>query len=146
MPKIDTYGAEKARVYYERQAISEKGFYFFMPALPTKEIIRLRYNLDIPAFVRAAVRYNLNTEQVLIYLDIIATSTHKAIKKMGHFVPIAKQEDLTRNEILAWLYLSYGGRLDPTDLSRTLSIPLGCAENVLAGLQEKGIIEDDHVL
>ena len=117
-----------------------------MPALPIREIIRLRYNLDIPGFIRAALRYNLNREQVLIYLDIIATSTHKAIKKMSHFVPIAKQEDLTRNEILAWLYLSYGGQLDPTDLSQTLSIPSGCAEDVLAGLEAKGIIEDDHVL
>ena len=117
-----------------------------MPALPIREIIRLRYNLDIPGFIRAALRYNLNREQVLIYLDIIATSTHKAIKKMSHFVPIAKQENLTRNEILAWLHLSYGGRLDPEHLGEKLSIPLGCAENVLAGLEEKGIIEDDHVL
>ena len=117
-----------------------------MPALPIREIIRLRYNLDIPGFIRAALRYNLNREQVLIYLDIIATSTHKAIKKMSHFVPIAKQEDLTRNEILAWLYLSYGGRLDPEHLSCKLSIPPGCAEKVLAGLEEKGIIENDHVL
>ena len=117
-----------------------------MPALPIREIIRLRYHLDIPGFIRAALRYNLNREQVLIYLDIIATSTHKAIKKMSHFVPIAKQEDLTRNEILAWLHLSYGGRLDPEHLGEKLRIPLGCAENVLAGLEEKGIIEDGHVL
>ena len=117
-----------------------------MPALPTKEIIRLRYNLDIPVFVRAAVRNDLNKEQVLIYLEIITTSTHDAIEKMSHFVSIAKQEDLTRNEILAWLYLSYGGRLDPEHLSRKLSIPPGCAKNVLAGLEEKGIIEDDRVL
>ena len=117
-----------------------------MPALPTKEIIRLRYNRDIPAFVRAAIRNNLNKEQVLIYLEIITTSTRDAIEKMGHFVPIAKQEDLTRNEILAWLHFSYSGLLDPEHLSRKLRIPSGCAENVLAGLAEKGIIEDDHVL
>ena len=117
-----------------------------MPALPTKEIIRLRYNRDIPALVRAAIRNNLNKEQVLIYLEIITTSTHDAIEKMSHFVSIARQEDLTRNEILAWLHLSYGGQLNPTDLSRKLRIPSGCAENVLAGLEEKGIIEDDHVL
>ena len=117
-----------------------------MPALPTKEIIRLRYNLDIPAFVCSAVRNDLNKEQVLIYLDIIATSTRDAIEKMSHFVPIAKQEDLTRNEILAWLHLSYGGLMDPAVLSKKFRIPSGCAENVLAGLEEKGIIEDDHVL
>ena len=117
-----------------------------MPALAPREIIRLRYNRDIPAFVRAAIRNNLNKEQVLIYLEIIATSTRDAIEQMGHFVPIAKHEDLTRNEILAWLHLSYGGLLCPTALSRKLGIPPECAENVLAGLEEKGIIEDDHVL
>ena len=117
-----------------------------MPALPTKEIIRLRYNRDIPALVRAAVRNDLNKEQVLIYLEIIATSTRDAIKKMSHFVPIAKQEDLTRNEVLIWLHLSYGGLMDPEHLSQKFSISSECAENVLAGLEEKGIIEDGHVL
>ena len=117
-----------------------------MPALPIREIIRLRYHCDIPGFIRAALRYNLNREQVLAYLEIITTSTREAIEKMGHFVPIAKHEELTRNEILAWLYLSYGGELDAERLSQELGIPLGCAENVLTGLEEKGIIEDDHVL
>ena len=117
-----------------------------MPALAPREIIRLRYNCDIPAFVRAAIRNDLNKEQVLIYLEIIATSTRDAVEKMGHFVPIARQEDLTRNEILAWLHLSYGGLLCPTDISRKLGISPGCAENVLAGLEEKGIVEDSHVL
>ena len=117
-----------------------------MPALAPREIIRLRYNRDIPGFLYAAVENDLNKEQVLVYLEIIATSTRDAIEKMGHFVPIARQEDLTRNEILAWLHLSYGGQLDPTALSRNLRIPPGCAEKVLAGLEEKGIIEDDHVL
>ena len=117
-----------------------------MPALPIRKIIRLRYNLDIPGFIRAALRYNLNREQVLSYLEIIVTSTREAIEKMGHFVPIAKHEELTRNEILAWLHLSYGGVLDAEHLRQKLCIPLGCAENVLAGLEEKGIIEDDRVL
>ena len=117
-----------------------------MPALPIREIIRLRYHCDIPGFIRAAIRYNLDKEQVLIYLEIIVTSTRETIEKMGHFVSIAKHEDLTRNEILTWLYLSYGGLIDPTDISMKLQIPSGCAENVLAGLEEKGIIEDDHVL
>ncbi|MDE0324759.1 MAG: hypothetical protein OXN27_12665 [Candidatus Poribacteria bacterium] len=117
-----------------------------MPALPFREIIRLRYHLDIPGFIRAAIRNNLDKEKVLIYLEIIVTSTRDAIEKMGHFVEIAKHEDLTRDEILAWLHLSYGGQLDPEHLSDELSIPLRCAENVLAGLEAKGIIEDDHVL
>ena len=37
------------------------------------------------------------------------------------------------------------GELDPEHLRQKLCIPLGCAENVLAGLEEKGIIEDDRV-
>ena len=117
-----------------------------MPALPVREIIRLRYNRDIPAFIAAAVQKNLNREQVLSYLEIIATSTREAIEEIGHFVPIAKHEDLTRNEILAWLYFSYSGPPDPTDLSMKLQIPPECAKNVLAGLEAKGIIEDNHVL
>ena len=117
-----------------------------MPALPPREIIRLRYNLDIPGLVRAAIRNDLDKEQVLIYLEIIVTSTRDAFEKMGHFVSIARHEDLTRNEILAWLHLSYGGLMDPERLSQKLSISFGCAENALAGLEEKGIIEDGHVL
>ena len=129
-----------------------KGFYFFMlasstkPALPIREIARLRYHCDIPGFIRAAHRYNLNREQVLSYLEIIVTSTRDAIEKMGHFVSIARHEDLTRNEILAWLHLSYGGELDAERLSHKLCIPTECAENVLAGLEAKGIIEDNYVL
>ena len=115
-------------------------------ALDTKEIIRLRYNLDIPAFVRAAVRQNLTKEKVLIYLEIITTSTHDGTEGMSHFVPIAKEENLTREEILVWLHLSYGGLLDPERLSRKLSIPPGSAEKALAGLEAKGIIGDGHVL
>ena len=117
-----------------------------MPALPFRKIIGLRYHCDIPGFIRAALQYKLDREQVLIYLEIITTSTREVIEKMGHFVAIAKHEDLTRNEILAWLHLSYGGVLDAEHLSHKLCIPTECAENVLAGLEEKGIIEDDHVL
>ncbi len=116
-----------------------------MPALPTKEIIQLRYDLDIPAFVRAAVRNDLNKEEVLIYLQII-TNTLDATEKMWQFVPVAKQANLTREEILVWLHLSYGGLLDPKHLSRKLRIPPGFAENALAALEEKGIIKDGHVI
>ena len=117
-----------------------------MPAIPIREIIHLWYTLDIHGFIAAAVRYKLNREQVLSYLELIVTSAREVIEEMGHFVSIAKHEDLTRNEILAWLYLSYGGLIDPTDVSKKLQIPPECAANVLAGLEEKGIIEDDHVL
>ena len=37
------------------------------------------------------------------------------------------------------------GVLDPEHLRQKLCLPLGCAENVLAGLEEKGIIEDDFL-
>ena len=114
-------------------------------SLTTKEIIRLRYNLDIPAFVRAAVRRKLSKEKVLVYLDVI-THSHKATEKMRRFVPIAKQKALRREEILVWLHLSYGGVLDPTHLSRKLSIPPHFAEKVLVVLREKGIIGEGRVL
>ena len=117
-----------------------------MPALPIKEIMQLRYHLDIPGFLSTAVRYNLNKKQVLIYLEIIVSGTRETIEEIGHFFSIAKHEDLTRNEILAWLDLSYGGTIDPEYLSQRLAISFECAEKVLAGLEAKGIIEDDHVL
>ena len=116
-----------------------------MPVLPTKEIIRLRYDLDIPAFVRAAVQNDLNKEELLIYLHII-TNTLDGSEKMWRFVPVAKEKRLTRNEILVWLHLSYGGLLDPTHLSRKLRIPPGFAENAIAALEEKGIIREGRVL
>lgn len=110
-----------------------------------RELLRLRYDLDIPAFVETAVAHNLNKEEVLLYLHII-TNTLDATEKIWRFVPVAKEKGLTREEILVWLHLSYGGLLDPTHLSRKLRIPTKCAEKVLTGLEEKGIIEDGHVL
>ena len=114
-------------------------------SLATKEIIRLRYNLDIPAFVRAAVRRKLSKEKVLIYLDVI-THSHKATEKMRRFVPVAKEKALRREEILVWLHLSYGGVLDSAHLSRKLSIPPHSAEKALVVLREKGIIGEGRVL
>ncbi|MDD9973535.1 MAG: hypothetical protein OXU27_05985 [Candidatus Poribacteria bacterium] len=110
-----------------------------------RELLRFRYDLDIPAFVQTAVQHNLNKEEVLLYLHII-TNTLDGTEKMWRFVPVAKREDLTRNEILVWLHLSYGGLLDPTHLSRKLRIPPGFAENVLAALEEKGILREGRVL
>lgn len=112
--------------------------------LDPNELLRLRYDLDIPAFVRAAVQKQMNREEVLVYLHIIS-NTLDATEKMWQFVPIAKQEDLTRNEILVWLHISYGGLLDPTHLSRKLRIPSHFAENALTVLQKKGIIKDRRV-
>ena len=114
-------------------------------SLDTREIIRFRYNLDIPAFVRAAVRRNLTKEKVLVYLHVI-THSLDATEKMRRFVPIAKQKELTRNEILVWLDLSYGGVLNPKHLSRKLSISPHIAENALAALEAKGILQEGRVL
>ena len=110
-----------------------------------RELLRFRYDLDIPAFVRAAVRHNLNKEEVLVYLHII-TNTLDGTEKMWRFVPIAKEKGLTREEILVWLHISYGGLLDSKHLSRKLGIPMEFAENALAVLQEKGIIGEGRVL
>ena len=53
---------------------------------------------------------------------------------------------MTREEILVWLHVSYGGLLDSEHLSRKLRIPIGFAENALAGLEAKGIIREGRVL
>lgn len=116
-----------------------------MPSLATKELLRLRYDLDIPAFVRAAVRQNLNKQKVLVYLHVI-THSHDGTEKMKQFVPIAKEKELTRNEILIWLHLSYGGLMDPAHLSRKLRIPPHIAEAALSVLTEKGVLGDPWVV
>ena len=110
-----------------------------------RELLRFRYDLDIPAFVETAVEHNLNKEEVLLYLHII-TNTFDGTEKMWRFIPVAKAEGLTREEILVWLHISYGGLLDPKHLSRKLRISPGFAESALAALQEKGIIRDGRVL
>ena len=119
-----------------------------MPAnapLDPDELLRFRYDLDIPAFIQTAVQKQMSREEVLVYLHII-TNTHAGTEKMWRFVLIAKQKDLTRNEILIWLHLSYGGLLDPKHLSRKLRIPPHFTESALAALQEKGIIRNGRVL
>ena len=125
-----------------------KGFYFFMSSidlLDTTELLRLRLDLDIPAFIRVAVQKEMSREEVLVYLQVI-TNTLDGTEKMWRFVPVAKQEGLTREEILVWLHLSYGGLLDPKHLSRKLRIPPVFAENALAGLETKGILREGRVL
>ena len=113
--------------------------------LDTKELLRLRLDLDIPALVRMAVQKQMSREEVLVYLQII-TNTLDGTEKMWRFVPVAKREDLSRNEILVWLHISYGGLLDPKHLSRKLRISLQFAEDALAVLQEKGIVGEGRML
>ena len=125
-----------------------KGFYFFMASLARVdpyELLRLRLDLDIPAFVKMAVQKQMSREEVLVYLQVI-TNTIDGTEKMWRFVPVAKAEKLTRNEILVWLHISYGGLLNPEQLSRKLRIPTASAEEALAGLEAKGIIWEGQVL
>ena len=102
-------------------------------------------NLNIPAFVRAAVKDKMNRETILVYLYLVA-NTPSATEKMRRFAPIAQEENLSRNEILVWLHVSYGGSMEPKHISRKLRIPPKFAENALAALEAKGIIRDGCAL
>ena len=109
------------------------------------ELLRFRLNLDIAAFVRAAVRDGLKRDEILGSLHII-TNTPDATEKMPLFAVVAQEKDLNRNEILVWLHVSYGGLWDPEHLSRKLRMSPRAAEEALATLAEKGIIRNGRVL
>ena len=109
------------------------------------ELLLFRFNLDIPAFVRVAVRNEMNRDEILVYLHII-TNTPSATEKMWRFPVVAQDKDLSRNEILVWLHVSYGGLVDPKHISRKLCIPLHFAEKVLTALEDKGIIREGKVV
>ena len=111
----------------------------------SKELLQFRYDLDIPALVETAVEKEMSREEVLVYLQIV-TNTHAGSDKMWRFVPVAKAEGLTREEILVWLHLSYGGLLDSKHLSRKLRISPRFAEDAIAALEAKGIIREGRVL
>ena len=109
------------------------------------ELLRFRLNLDIAAFVRAAVRDGLNRDEILGSLHIIG-SIPDATEKIPLFAVVAQEKDLSRNEILVWLHVSYGGLWDPEHLSRKLRMSPRAAEEALATLAEKGIIRNGRVL
>ena len=109
------------------------------------ELLLFRLNLDIPAFVRAAVRDGLKRDEILGSLHII-TNTPDATEKMPLFAVVAQEKDLNRNEILVWLHVSYGGLMDPGHLSQRLRIPPRAAEEALTTLKEKGIIKNGRAL
>ena len=109
------------------------------------ELLLFRLNLDIPAFVRAAVRDGLKRDEILGSLHII-TNTPDATDKMPLFAVVAQEKDLNRNEILVWLHISYGGSMQPEHLSRKLHIPPRAAEEALTTLKEKGIIKNGRAL
>ena len=105
------------------------------------ERMHFEVNLDIPAFVRAAVRRKMNRETILMYLALVA-NTPVATEQMRQFGPVAVEQALTRTEILVWLHVSYGGSMEPRRVSRKLRIPPRFAEQALAALAEKGIITE----
>ena len=103
------------------------------------DLVQFEINLNIPAFVRDAVRSKMNRDTILVYLHMVS-QTYQATDKMRQFADVAQENDLTRNEILIWLHLSYGGSTNPRNISRKLRIPPRFVENALAALKEKGII------
>ena len=105
------------------------------------ERMQFEVNLDIPAFVRAAVRKKMNRETILIYLALVA-NTPVATEQMRQFGPVAVEQALTRAKILVWLHVSYGGSMEPKHISRKLRIPPRFAENALTVLREKGILTE----
>ena len=109
-----------------------------------KELLLFRINLDIPAFVRTAVRNKLDRNDILTYLHLI-TNTKDATEKMSRLTAVAQDKDLTRNEILVWLHISYGGLMNPKHISQKLCMPLHLAEQALTALKEKGILCDGRV-
>ena len=108
------------------------------------DLMEFEVNLDIPGFVRDAVRQNLKRPEILIYLHLVA-STYEATDKMRRFFPVAQENNLSRNEILIWLHLAYGGSRDPRHISRKLRIPRGWVEKSLTVLDEKNIVIQDAV-
>jgi hypothetical protein len=129
-------------------ASAPEGFLLSMPPIAPfnfNELLLFRINLDIPAFVQTAVRNEMNRDEILVYLHLI-TNTPSATEKMWRFTLVAQDKALTRNEILVWLHVSYGGLLDPKHISRKLCIPPHFAEQALAALQEKGILGNGKVV
>ena len=120
--------------------IDEFGLHELIP-----ELLLFRFNLDIPAFVQTAVRTEMTRDEILGGLYII-TNTPLATEKMWRIAIVAQNREFTRNELLVWLHVSYGGSWDPEHLSRKLRIPPHFAEEALATLKEKGIIRNGRVL
>ena len=109
------------------------------------ELLLFRVNLDVPAFVQTAVRHKMNRDEILVYLNIIA-NTPTATEKIWRLHRVAQDRALSRNEILVWLHVSYGGSMNPEHISQKLQIPPHLVEQTLTGLKEKGILSDGGVL
>ena len=110
-----------------------------------KELLLFRINLDIPAFVQTAVRNEMDRDEILMYLHLI-TNTPTATEKMLRFCLVAQDKALSRNEILVWLHVSYGGLMEPKHISQKLHMPPHLAEQALIALREKGILSNERLL
>ena len=106
------------------------------------DVIEGTITLNIPAFVRAAVKHKFRRIDILFYLYLLA-NTPASTLKMKSFFPIVKENDLTRNEILIWMFLSYNSPADSKHISRKLRIPPRFVENALTTLVEKNIIRKE---
>ena len=109
------------------------------------ELLEFEVSLDIPSFVRAAVKKKFDRDTILLYLYSVA-ETPISTPQMKQFFPIAQEMDLNRNEILIWLHLSYGGSPKPKQIRHKLRIPPRFVEKALTVLEEKGIIKDGRAL
>ena len=105
------------------------------------ELLEFEVSLDIPSFVRAAVKKKFDRDTILLYLYSVA-ETPISTPQMKQFFPIAQEMDLNRNEILIWLHLSYGGSPKPKQIRHKLRIPPRFVEKALTVLEEKGIIKN----
>ena len=117
----------------------------YIDPIDLDEEMQFEVNLNIRAFLRAAVKDKMDRGAILIYLYLVSR-TPSATEKMRRFAPIAQEENLSRTEILVWLHVSYGGSMEPKHISRKLRIPPKFAENALAVLEQKGIIRNGHAL
>ena len=114
--------------------VDESNFHDFVP-----ELLLFRMNLDIPAFVRGAVRTEMTRDEILGGLHIL-TNTPLATEKMWRIVIVAQNREFTRNELLVWLHIAYNGSPDPGHLSRKLRMSPHAVEAALVSLAEKGIL------
>ena len=109
------------------------------------ELLEFEVSLDIPSFVHAAVKKKFDRDTILLYLYSVA-ETPISTPQMKQFFPIAQEMDLNRNEILIWMFLSYGGSPKPKQIRHKLRIPPRFVEKALTVLEEKGIIKDGRAL
>ena len=61
------------------------------------EPVQYKVNLDIPAFIRGAVKDKMSRDAIALYLFMVS-QTYQATDKMRQFFPVVQEHDLSRNE------------------------------------------------